>query len=110
MLTEISIAGVIVFICLSIHVAGLLFIAEWLLQHRQHADIRQGDTPGRARKAPGGLEAAMLIALDFVGAGAFLLVAKLAVHVEERSEVDCPGDTAKASHLKSCRWWLAACV
>ena len=38
MLTEISIAGVIVFICLLIHVAGLLFIAEWLLQHRQHLE------------------------------------------------------------------------
>ena len=36
MLTEISIAVVIVFVCLSLHVAGLLFIAEWLLQHRQH--------------------------------------------------------------------------
>ena len=35
-LTEISIALVIVFVCLALHVAGLLFIAEWLLQNRQH--------------------------------------------------------------------------
>lgn len=36
MLTEFSIAVVIVFVCLSLHVAGLLSIAEWLFQHRQH--------------------------------------------------------------------------
>jgi len=36
MLTEISIAVVIVFACLSLHVAGLLFIAEWLFQRREH--------------------------------------------------------------------------
>ncbi len=42
MLTEISIAVVIVFVCLSLHVVGLLFIAEWLLQHRQHFERPRG--------------------------------------------------------------------
>lgn len=36
MLTEISIAAVIVFACLLLHVTGLLLMAEWLLQHRQY--------------------------------------------------------------------------
>ena len=36
MLTEISIALVIVFFCLLVHMAGVLLMAEWLLQHRQY--------------------------------------------------------------------------
>jgi len=35
MLTEISIAIVIVFVCLLLHVAGILLMAEWSLQHRE---------------------------------------------------------------------------
>lgn len=36
MLTEISVAMVIVFVCLSLHVTGILLMAEWLLQHRKY--------------------------------------------------------------------------
>jgi len=36
MLTEIAIAVGIVFVCLLLHVAGILLMAEWLLQHRQY--------------------------------------------------------------------------
>lgn len=36
MLTEIAIAVVIVSVCLLLHVAGILLMAEWLLQHRQY--------------------------------------------------------------------------
>ena len=36
MLTEIAIAVVIVLVCLLVHVAGILLMAEWLLQHRQY--------------------------------------------------------------------------
>jgi hypothetical protein len=36
MLTEISIAVSIVFVCLLLHVAGILLMAEWLLHHRQY--------------------------------------------------------------------------
>lgn len=36
MLTEIAIAVMIVFVCLLLHVAGILLMAEWLLQHRQY--------------------------------------------------------------------------
>jgi voltage-gated potassium channel len=36
MLTEISVAAVIVVVCLLLHVAGILLMAEWLLQHRQY--------------------------------------------------------------------------
>ena len=36
MLTEIAIAVAIVFVCLLLHVAGILLMAEWLLQHRQY--------------------------------------------------------------------------
>jgi voltage-gated potassium channel len=36
MLTEIWVAAVIVIICLLLHVAGILLMAEWLLQHRQY--------------------------------------------------------------------------
>ena len=36
MLIEISIAVAIVFVCLLLHVAGILLMAEWLLQHRQY--------------------------------------------------------------------------
>jgi len=36
MLTEIAIAVVIVFVCLLLHVAGILVMAEWLLQRRQY--------------------------------------------------------------------------
>ena len=36
MLTEIAIAVLIVFVCLLLHVAGILVMAEWLLQRRQY--------------------------------------------------------------------------
>jgi voltage-gated potassium channel len=36
MLTELSIAVAIVFVCLLLHVAGILLMAEWLLHHRQY--------------------------------------------------------------------------
>ena len=36
MLTEISVAAVIVIVCLLLHVAGILLMAEWLLKHRQY--------------------------------------------------------------------------
>ena len=36
MLTEISIAVGIVFVCLLLHVAGILLMAEWLLRHREY--------------------------------------------------------------------------
>lgn len=35
MLSEISLAAMIVALCLLLHVAGLLLMAEWLLQHRE---------------------------------------------------------------------------
>jgi hypothetical protein len=35
MLTEVSVAVVIVFVCLLLHVAGILLIAEWLLRQRE---------------------------------------------------------------------------
>ena len=35
MLTEISVAAMIVAVCLLLHVAGLLLMAEWLLQRRE---------------------------------------------------------------------------
>ena len=38
MLTEISVAALIVAVCLLLHVAGLLLMAEWLLQHRQNIE------------------------------------------------------------------------
>lgn len=36
MLTEISVATVIVFFCLLLHVAGILLMAEWLFRRRQY--------------------------------------------------------------------------
>ena len=36
MLTEISLAAVIVAVCLLLHVVGLLIMAEWLLQRREY--------------------------------------------------------------------------
>jgi len=36
MLNEILLAGIIVSVCLLLHVTGLLVMAEWLLQHRQY--------------------------------------------------------------------------
>jgi voltage-gated potassium channel len=36
MLTEISVAAVIVIVCLLLHVAGILLMAEWVLQYRQY--------------------------------------------------------------------------
>ena len=36
MLTEIAIALVIVFVCLLLHVAGILLMAEWLLRHQKY--------------------------------------------------------------------------
>lgn len=38
MLKEISFAAMIVALCLLLHVAGLLAMAEWLLQHRDHRE------------------------------------------------------------------------
>ena len=41
MLNEIALAGVIVSVCLLLHVAGLSLMAEWLLQRREYLE-RQG--------------------------------------------------------------------
>ena len=38
MLTEISVAAMIVSACLLLHVAALLFMAEWLLQRREYLE------------------------------------------------------------------------
>ena len=38
MLTEISVAALIVAVCLLLHVAGLLLMAEWLLAHREYLE------------------------------------------------------------------------
>lgn len=38
MLTEISVAALIVSVCLLLHVAGLLLMAEWLLQRRHYLE------------------------------------------------------------------------
>lgn len=47
MLTELSVAASIVFACLLLHVAGLMIMAEWLLQRRDNL-LRNG---GRIRFA-----------------------------------------------------------
>lgn len=41
MLTEISVAAVIVFGCLLLHVAGMMVMAEWLFNRREY--LEQGD-------------------------------------------------------------------
>ena len=38
MLNEITVAGLIVSVCLLLHVAGLLLMAEWLLQRREYLE------------------------------------------------------------------------
>ena len=38
MLTEISVAALIVAVCLLLHVAGLLLMAEWLLRRREYLE------------------------------------------------------------------------
>jgi voltage-gated potassium channel len=38
MLNELSVAALIVFVCLLLHVAGLLLMAEWLLRHREYLE------------------------------------------------------------------------
>jgi voltage-gated potassium channel len=38
MLNEIALAGLIVSVCLLLHVAGLLLMAEWLLQRREYLE------------------------------------------------------------------------
>jgi voltage-gated potassium channel len=38
MLTELSLAALIVAVCLFLHVAGVLTMAEWLLQHREYLE------------------------------------------------------------------------
>src|ERR1044072_3772205 len=38
MLNEIAVAGLIVSVCLLLHVAGLLLMAEWLLQRREYLE------------------------------------------------------------------------
>ena len=38
MLTEISVAAVIVFACLLLHVTGILFMAAWLLRRREYLE------------------------------------------------------------------------
>src|SRR5262245_55012068 len=38
MLTEISVAAVIVFLCLLLHVGGMMTMAEWLLGRREYLD------------------------------------------------------------------------
>lgn len=45
MLTEISVAAAIVAVCLLLHVAGLLLMAEWLLRHRSY--LEQGGSRTR---------------------------------------------------------------
>lgn len=42
MLNEISAAAMIVSVCLLVHVAGILLMAEWLLQHREYLEQRAG--------------------------------------------------------------------
>ena len=42
MLTEIAIAAGIVSVCLMIHVAGILLMAEWLLSRREHLERTAG--------------------------------------------------------------------
>jgi voltage-gated potassium channel len=42
MLNEIAIAGLIVAVCLLLHVAVLLLMAEWLLQHRKFWERKGG--------------------------------------------------------------------
>lgn len=56
MLNEISVAALIVAVCLLLHVAGLLLMAEWLLRRREYLE-RKG---ARMRYA-------MLLVLLFVG-------------------------------------------
>lgn len=48
MLNELAVAALIVSVCLLLHVAGLLLMAEWLLQRREHWE-RKG--MGRIRYA-----------------------------------------------------------
>ncbi len=38
MLTVISLAGLIVAVCLLLHVTGILAMAEWVLQHREYLE------------------------------------------------------------------------
>lgn len=38
MLTEISVAAVIVFVCLLLHVAGMMVLAEWLFNRREYLE------------------------------------------------------------------------
>ena len=56
MLTEISIAAIIVAVCLLLHVAGLMLIAEWLLD-------RRGDLDRKGTK----LHYAVLLMILFLG-------------------------------------------
>ena len=42
MLNEISAAGIIVSVCLLLHVAGILLMAEWLLRHREYLEQSGG--------------------------------------------------------------------
>jgi voltage-gated potassium channel len=42
MLTEIAVAGMIVSVCLLLHIAGILLMAEWLLAHREYLEERGG--------------------------------------------------------------------
>jgi hypothetical protein len=40
MLNEILVAGIIVSVCLLLHVTGILLMAEWLVQHREYLEQR----------------------------------------------------------------------
>ena len=42
MLTEIAIAALIVVVCLIVHIAGILLMAEWLLQRREYFEQSAG--------------------------------------------------------------------
>lgn len=44
MLTEISVAAMIVAVCLLLHVVGVLVMAEWLLQHRGYVERKSATT------------------------------------------------------------------
>ena len=42
MMNPISVAAMIVSVCLLLHVAGILLMAEWLLRHREYLEHRAG--------------------------------------------------------------------
>ena len=42
MLTELSVAVIIVFLCLLLHVMGILLMSEWLLRRRDEIELKAG--------------------------------------------------------------------